>query len=423
MKKVRNKLLLIGSVLSSTTLFAMSASCANNSKEEKPEKPSTPEETPSNPDGNTNSDSNLEQPETPSNPEVNNGENSENNPEKPVTPEETPSNPTEESGNSDTNVEQPVTPSNPEENNGENSENNPEKPVTPEETPSNPTEESGNSDTNVEQPETPSNSEENNGENPESNPETPVTPEETPSNPTEENNGTNEKLSTVLRYIYDNQEMYSLEFLMSEGDEIGFINIPEGYTLTDQNAKIVAGKVNEFQIVKIKKSIKLLKKSPVVNKVTSDESYLGLSYNNKNRVETLAFINPNADPVYNRSLSENDKTLIYKLVNARAELISNYFKANEELIKDQVLLKKVSVLNFIDGLKDEMQKVNRLNLSSYIFTIDFLLSDEKYLTDANVEFVLGNKEKVAAMKDGQVQFSNDSNVEIFNRKMKIAGIK
>lgn len=62
MKKVKNKLLLIGSILSSTTLLAVSASCVNNKEDIKPEQPKV--EAP----GTT--------PETPSNPEKNNGENS-----------------------------------------------------------------------------------------------------------------------------------------------------------------------------------------------------------------------------------------------------------------------------------------------------------------------------------------------------------
>lgn len=85
MKKVRNKLLLIGPILSSVTILTLSASCVNSNKEEKPKNPVTPGEKPSNPEENGNSDSNVEQPETPSNPEGNNGENSENKPEKPST--------------------------------------------------------------------------------------------------------------------------------------------------------------------------------------------------------------------------------------------------------------------------------------------------------------------------------------------------
>lgn len=121
MKKVRNKLLLIGPILSSITILTLSASCVNSNKEEeKPENPVTPGEKPSNPEENGNSDSNVEQPETPSNPEGNNGGNSENNTETPVTPEETPSNSSEENEKSENTSEDPSTNqpeiSNPDEN-------------------------------------------------------------------------------------------------------------------------------------------------------------------------------------------------------------------------------------------------------------------------------------------------------------------
>ncbi|EGS28803.1 hypothetical protein GIG_00510, partial [Mycoplasmopsis anatis 1340] len=42
MKKIKNKLLLVGSILSSTALFAISAACSNTKKEEEPSNPSNP---------------------------------------------------------------------------------------------------------------------------------------------------------------------------------------------------------------------------------------------------------------------------------------------------------------------------------------------------------------------------------------------
>lgn len=390
MKRVRNKLLLIGSVLSSTALFAMSASCANNKEEIKSEQPK--DETPNNGETTTpeTPGDNTNQPETPSNPVENqnpsDGSNVDSNPQTP--PSNQPEKP--EVDNTTGSVDTPNQPETPAEGTDSNSSN--------EETTSNPSE-NNNNDSTQEQPVAP---------------EVPNQPENSDSS--SENEETKEQKQTDLNYIYNGEAIYSLTFLMSDDQIITFNNVPAGYELVEKEPKVIAGQTNNFQVVKTKVKVSTLKKSPVVNIVTSEDAYLGLSYV-KNKVETLAFINPKANPVNHKSLSQNDKLLINKLIESRDMLLKDYFVANDDVFANR------NNLTFITKLRDENQKVNRYNLSSYIYTIDFLLSDEKYLTDANVEFVLGNKEKVAAMKDIQVQFSTDSNVEIFNRKMKIAGIK
>ncbi|EGS28804.1 hypothetical protein GIG_00451, partial [Mycoplasmopsis anatis 1340] len=318
-------------------------------------------------------------PEQPENPSTGTENGSTTNPgeTKPSTPEQ-PKNPSTGTENGNT--------TNP-------SETQPTQPEKPEVT-------------NPEQPENPSTGTENGNT---TNPDVaqPTQPETTE---------TNQQKSTVLNYIYNNQAIYTLTFMMSENDVVNFDNVPKGYELVEANPKVIAGQTNNFQVVKTKVTLKTLRKSPSVNTVASDDTYLGLSYS-KNRNETLAFVNQSVNPVNNRSLTENDRLLISKLTDARAQLLRDYFVTNTDDLGN------VSNLTFITKLRDDSQKVNRYNLSSYIFTIDLLLSDEKYLTNENVELVLGNKEKVAAMKEIQVQFSSDSNVEIFNRKMKIAGIK